>query len=185
MPFRFCRLAIPEIIMVEAQAFADDRGFFLETYKHSEFAAYGITARFVQDNLSHSVQGVLRGLHYQKHPQAQDKLVTVARGRIFDVAVDLRQGSPTYRRWVGVELSAESGRMLYVPAGFAHGFCVLSSAADVMYKVSAEYARDLDRGIAWNDPEIGVDWPLTTPILSVKDAALPLLRDADSNFFYE
>jgi dTDP-4-dehydrorhamnose 3,5-epimerase len=182
MSFRFHRLEIPDVVLVEAESFADDRGFFAETYKMSPFAAHGISLPFVQDNLSHSVQGVLRGLHYQKHPRAQGKLIMALRGRIFDVAVDIRVGSPTYRRWVGVVLSADDSRSLYVPVGFAHGFCVLSEQADVLYKVTEEYAPEFDRGIVWNDPAIGVQWPVAEPILSPKDAQLPLLSDADNNF---
>jgi dTDP-4-dehydrorhamnose 3,5-epimerase len=182
MPFQFTSLRIPEIILVEARSFADDRGFFAETYKRSEFAAHGIEDAFVQSNLSHSRRGVLRGLHYQKHPRAQAKLVTVLSGEVFDVAVDIRRGSPTYGQWVGLTLLVEPLRLLYVPAGFAHGFCVLSETADVLYKVSDEYAPDLDRGIIWNDPEIGIRWPLDQPVLSPKDAQLPSLREADHNF---
>jgi dTDP-4-dehydrorhamnose 3,5-epimerase len=182
VPFQFHRLEIPEVVLIEAQQYRDNRGFFAETYKLSEFAAHGIPHAFVQDNLSHSARGVLRGLHYQKQPKAQGKLVTVLKGRVFDVAVDIRHGSPTYRQWVGMELSGENCRMLYIPTGFAHGFCVLSETADVVYKVTEEYARDLDRGIVWNDPEIGIQWPVSKPILSPKDAALPLLREADNNF---
>jgi dTDP-4-dehydrorhamnose 3,5-epimerase len=182
VPFRFEKLEIPEVILVEAQKFGDDRGFFAETYKRSEFAAHGIPHAFVQDNLSHSARGVLRGLHYQKQPEAQGKLVTVLHGRIYDVAVDIRTGSPTYRQWVGTELSGENCRMLYIPVGFAHGFCVLSETADVVYKVTAEYARELDRGIIWNDPDIGIEWPVEDPLLSFKDARLPRLGAADNNF---
>jgi dTDP-4-dehydrorhamnose 3,5-epimerase len=182
MPFEFQKLEIPEIILVEARRFADDRGFFTETYKASEFAAYGMPATFVQDNLSYSSKGVLRGLHYQLQPKAQGKLVTALTGRIFDVAVDIRRGSPTYGQWVGRELAAESGHLLYVPPGFAHGFCVLSEAAHVLYKTTAEYAPDLDRGILWNDPDLGIAWPVSNPTLSAKDAALPRLSEAESNF---
>jgi dTDP-4-dehydrorhamnose 3,5-epimerase len=181
MPFCFTRLQLPEVVLVEATAWSDDRGFFVEMYKRSEFAAHGIPQAFVQDNYSHSSRGVLRGLHYQKDPRAQGKLVSVVNGQIFDVAVDIRHGSPTYGRWVGVTLSAAPFRLLYVPAGFAHGFCVLSQEADVLYKVTDEYAPELDRGILWNDPAIGVDWPLLDPILSAKDAALPCLAEADNN----
>jgi dTDP-4-dehydrorhamnose 3,5-epimerase len=182
MPFQFHRLEIPEVILVEVQRLGDGRGFFAETYKLSEFAAHGIPHAFVQDNLSHSTRGVLRGLHYQIHPRAQGKLLTVVHGRIFDVAVDIRRDSPTYRQWVGMELSEENCRMLYVPVGFAHGFCVLSETADLFYKVTDEYARDLERGILWNDPEIGVQWPISEPVLSPRDVGLPLLRDAENNF---
>jgi len=184
MPFTYKRLDIPEVILVEPKVFPDERGFFMETYKYSEFAANGIPQRFVQDNFSHSVRGVLRGLHYQKVPAVQGKLVMVVRGEIFDVAVDIRKGSPTYGRWVGVRLSSENRRMLWVPEGFAHGFVVLSEEADVMYKVTSEYAPELDRGIRWNDPEIGIDWPVKNPILSPKDNTQPFLAEADNNFVY-
>ncbi len=182
MPFDFHPLEIPEVILIQAHSFQDERGFFMETYKQSAFAAHGIPGPFVQANLSHSVRGVLRGLHYQKHPRAQGKLVMAIHGCIFDVAVDIRPGSPTYGRWVGRELSADNGRMLYVPVGFAHGFCVLSEEADVVYLTTDEFAHDLDRGILWNDPEIGIEWPIARPILSPKDARLPCLREADNNF---
>ena len=182
MPFQFERLEIPDVILVTARKFADDRGFFLESYKQSEFADNGIPWSFVQDNRSHSAGRVLRGLHYQMHPRAQGKLVMALTGEIYDVAVDIRTGSPTYGRWVGTILSAERFNMLYIPVGFAHGFCVLSERADVLYKVTDEYAADLDRGIRWDDPQIGIDWPVAEPILSVKDAQLPLLGGAENNF---
>jgi dTDP-4-dehydrorhamnose 3,5-epimerase len=184
VPFRFSRLEIPEVILVHAQALEDQRGFLLETYKRSEFTAAGIPDVFVQDNYSHSSRGVLRGLHFQKPPKAQGKLVTVFRGTIFDVAVDIRRGSPTYRRWVGVTLSSVDRRMLYIPAGFAHGFCAISDEADVIYKVTEEYAPELDRGILWNDPELGIAWPLHQPILSPRDAQLAPLQNADNSFVY-
>jgi dTDP-4-dehydrorhamnose 3,5-epimerase len=184
MPFRFQRLEIPELVLVEAVAFEDARGFFMEAYKRSEFVANGIPETFVQDNYSHSVRGVLRGLHYQKEPRPQGKLVGVVRGEIFDVAVDIRRGSPTYGRWVSVVLSQENHRMLYVPPGFAHGFCVLSDEADVVYKVTAEFDPALDSGILWNDPDLAIPWPVKEPILSPKDASLPPLRLADNNFVY-
>jgi dTDP-4-dehydrorhamnose 3,5-epimerase len=185
MSYQFQRLAIPEVVLIEARSFRDDRGFFLETYKLSEFAAHDVPGPFVQDNWSHSRRGTLRGLHYQKQPKAQGKLVMVVRGKILDIAVDIRKGSPTYAQWVGVTLVAGHGRALYLPPGFAHGFCVLSATADVTYKVTEEYAPHLDRGILWNDPDIGIRWPVTSPLLSAKDAALPLLRDADNNFALE
>ena len=181
MPFQFHRLEIPELILVEARQFEDERGFFMETYQRSQFSANGIAEAFVQDNLSYSVRGVLRGLHYQEHPKAQGKLVQVLLGRVFDVAVDIRKRSPTYGKWIGTVLSADSGRMLYVPPGFAHGFCVLSKEAAVAYKVTEEYAPDLDRGIRWNDLDIGIQWPIADPVLSPKDARLPFLKEADNN----
>lgn len=151
-------------------------------FKVSAFAGLGLPAHFAQDNFSHSVRGVLRGLHYQKAPRAQGKLIGVAHGEIYDVAVDIRKGSPTYGRWVGEILSADNGRLLYIPPGFAHGFCVLSDTASVLYKVTAEWDGALEAGVRWNDPEIGVAWPVTQPILSTRDAALPALKDADNNF---
>ena len=184
MPFTFTRLAIPDVILVEAMAFPDDRGYFVETYKRSEFAANGIREAFVQDNCSYSTHRVLRGLHYQKDPSAQGKLVSVTRGEIFDVAVDIRRGSPTFGQWVGERLSSANHRLLYVPAGFAHGFCTVSAEADVTYKVTSEYAPRDDRGIRWDDAAVGVRWPTREPILSPKDAALPALCDADNNFVY-
>ena len=184
MPFEFQRLAIPEVILIQAQRFGDHRGFFMETYKHSEFAAHGIPHTFIQSNCSHSARGVLRGLHYQKNPRAQGKLVMALHGEILDVAVDIRKGSPTYGQWVGHRLSAGSGYMLYIPVGFAHGFCVLGDTADVIYMVTEEYDGSLDRGVLWNDPEIGIEWPVKDPVLSPKDAQLPPLGAADNNFEY-
>jgi dTDP-4-dehydrorhamnose 3,5-epimerase len=184
MPFDFTRLAIPEVVLVKPKAFGDDRGFFMETYKHSDFAAAGISGHFVQDNHSRSARSVLRGLHYQKDPRAQGKLVRCMGGRIFDVAVDIRKGSPTYAGWVAGELTGENGLMLYIPPGFAHGFLVLSDTADIIYKCTEEYFPESDRGIIWNDPDIGIDWPANAPVLSAKDGGLPRLRDADNNFMY-
>lgn len=185
MPFDFEPQSIPEVVLVTPKVFRDDRGFFLEAYKQSAFAAFGIDHRFVQDNRSRSKKGVLRGLHYQKPPAGQGKLVSVVSGEIFDVAVDLRQGAPTYGKWVGVMLSAENKRMLYIPQGFAHGFCVLSDWADVCYKATAEYSSPHDTGVAWNDPDLGVEWPIDKPLLSEKDAKLLRLRDAAPGFRYE
>jgi dTDP-4-dehydrorhamnose 3,5-epimerase len=185
MPFQFQRLEIPEVILVQPQTFDDHRGTFAETYRRSEFAANGIPAVFVQDNYAFSAQDVLRGLHYQDHPKPQGKLVMVTRGEVFDAAVDIRRGSPTFGRWVGVALSAKNLQALYIPVGFAHGYCVLSEEADIIYKVTEEYRPELDRGILWNDPAIGIHWPVRAPILSPKDARLPLLKDADIKFVYE
>ena len=185
MQFRFQRLEIPEVILIESQSFEDGRGFFSESYKLSVFRENGIPDEFVQDNHSRSVKGTLRGLHFQREPEAQAKLVMVARGEILDMAVDLRRGSPTYAQWVGATLSAANRCKLYIPRGFAHGFCVLSDVADVLYKVSAEYDPELDAGVAWDDPQIGVDWPIDNPLLSPKDVGLPRLEDAELNFDYE
>jgi dTDP-4-dehydrorhamnose 3,5-epimerase len=185
MPFDFESIAIPGPVLVRPKVFGDDRGFFLELYKHTDFVKAGIREHLVQDNFSKSSQGVLRGLHYQKAPRAQGKLVTCMRGRIYDVAVDIRKGSPHFGKWVGVELTGENRLQLYVPPGFAHGFQVLSETAEVLYKCTAEYAPAEDRGIIWNDPEIGIAWPLSEAVLSGKDKLLPRLLDADNNFTLE
>jgi len=182
--FTFKKLDIPEVILVETQSFPDDRGFFLETFKESIFISNGINTKFVQDNFSHSIKGVLRGLHYQKNPKAQAKLVIVLRGKIFDVAVDIRNDSPTFGKWVGEILSENNHKLLYVPEGFAHGFCVLSEEADVLYKVSQEYSPEHDRGIIWNDPEIDISWSVDKPIISKKDLQLSILKNVDNNFVY-
>lgn len=182
MPFHFRRLDIPDVIVIEPSVFDDDRGVFVETYKQSEFAAFGIREAFVQDNHSRSQRGVLRGLHYQKQTRAQAKAVRVVTGEIFDVAIDIRKGSPTYGKWVAVILSEANRWMLYVPSGFAHGFCVLSDVADVIYKATAEYDPEHERGIVWNDPDLRIAWPIARPILSARDAALPPLRTADNDF---
>ena len=185
MPFQFHPLDIPEVILVEPQRLGDRRGFFMETYQHETFAAHGITPHFVQDNHSRSAKGVLRGLHYQQDPFAQGKLLKVVIGEVFDVAVDIRQGSPTFGQWVGEILSEANGRLLYVPPGFAHGFCVLSDSADLIYKATNVYKPETDRGIIWNDPQIGIEWPLTAPTLSAKDEKLPTLAEADINYIYK
>lgn len=177
MPFRFANLELPGLVLVEAESFTDPRGLFMETYRQSAFEAAGVREVFVQDNHSHSVRGVLRGLHYQKPPKAQGKLVRVVCGEIFDVAVDIRPNSPTYKRWTAVVLSGDNNRMLYVPEGFAHGFCVLSDTADVVYKTTAEFAPELEGGIRWNDPQLAIRWPIADPILSGRDAALPPLPE--------
>jgi dTDP-4-dehydrorhamnose 3,5-epimerase len=171
--------AIPEVVVIEPKLFQDDRGFFLETFQANKYKAAGITVSMVQDNHSGSRQGVLRGLHYQIH-KPQGKLVSVVAGEVFDVAVDLRRSSPTFRRWVGVTLSAENHRQLWVPVGFAHGFYVVSEWAEIIYKVTDFYDPASERTLIWNDPEVGVHWPLRdgrTPLLSAKDAqGLPLSK---------
>jgi len=184
MPFQFKRLEIPDVILVETQLFTDDRGYFIETFKESDFINNGISTKFVQDNFSHSIKGVLRGLHYQKNPKAQAKLVSALRGKIFDVAVDIRKNSPTYGKWVSAILSEENHCLLYIPEGFAHGFCVLSKEADVLYKVNQEYSQENEMGIMWNDPEINIGWPTNQPILHKKDLHFPLLKDIYNNFVY-
>jgi len=184
MSFTFVPLELPGVIMVEPKQHGDDRGFFLESYKRSEFIEGGIAEEFVQDNVSRSARGILRGLHYQLSPKAQGKLVSVTRGEVFDVAVDIRKESPTYAEWISVTLSGDEPKLLYIPPGFAHGFCVLSDDADFCYKCTDEYDPALDRGIIWNDPTIAVDWPIDNPVLSDKDKQLPLLDDADNNFVF-
>ena len=173
MPFTFERTKISDVIVVTPKVFKDERGFFLETYKRSEFRAAGITEGFVQDNRSYSTRGVIRGLHYQTDPAAQGKLVCAIAGTIFDVAVDIRKVSPVFGKWVGIELSAKNKKMLYIPTGFAHGFAVLSETAEVAYKVTSEYSAEHEAGILWNDPEIGIEWPVTKPLVSAKDKENP------------
>ncbi|MBN2102910.1 dTDP-4-dehydrorhamnose 3,5-epimerase [bacterium] len=184
MPFHFKHLAIPDIILIEPKTFRDPRGYFLETYKHPDFTANGIPNHFVQDNLSHSTKNILRGLHYQIPPHAQGKLVMALQGEIFDVAVDIRKGSPTYGKWIKKHLSEARHGMLYIPPGFAHGFFVKSEVAVVMYKCTSEYSPQHDRGIIWNDPEIRICWPSEKPILSKKDLSLPRLCEAENPFLY-
>lgn len=168
--------------MIKPKVFQDDRGFFAETYKYSDFLKYGIKENFFQDNHSRSSKNVLRGLHYQKIPRAQGKLVRCVKGEIFDVAVDIRKKSPHYGKWVGARLSEENKTMLYVPPGFAHGFLVITDIAEIIYKTTDEYSFQDERGIIWNDPDINIDWGIDEPLLSGKDKILPLLKDADNNF---
>lgn len=181
MPFDFEKLYLPEVVLIKPKIFTDERGFFLEIFKQSEFKGFGIETLFIQGNMSFSKKGVLRGLHYQKHPKAQGKLVTCVRGEIFDVAVDIRKGSPTFGKWVSVILSEKTKNMLWIPEGFAHGFLVLSEYAEVLYLVTgSEYVPQYEGGIIWNDPNIGINWPLRDvgePILSQKDKALPKLSE--------
>jgi dTDP-4-dehydrorhamnose 3,5-epimerase len=161
--------AIPEVVVLEPRVFEDPRGFLMETYHRRQFAELGVTAEFVQDNHSRSTRGVLRGLHYQiEHPQG--KLCRVVRGEIFDVAVDLRRSAATFGHWVGVSLSEQNRRQLYVPAGFAHGFVVLSEVAELLYKCTEFYSPQHERTIRWDDPELGIDWPVREPLLAPKDA---------------
>lgn len=175
MPFTFTPLAIPGAVLVEPRVFGDARGFVLETYRQSDFVRAGIPVPFVQENHSHSSRGTLRGLHYQRDPHAQGKFVRAVTGHIFDVAVDMRPESPGYGQWVGAHLTAENRHGLYIPAGCAHGFCVLSDTADVTYLLTGEYAPAHEAGIAWDDPSIAIDWPITEPLLSPRDQAWPRL----------
>lgn len=170
--------AIPDVMVIEPKVFGDPRGFFFESFNQQAFnQATGTNYQFVQDNHSRSSRGVLRGLHYQLPPHAQGKLVRVVRGTVWDVAVDIRRGSPTFGQWVGEELSEDNHKQLWIPPGFAHGFCVLSETADFLYKTTDYYNPTFEHGIAWNDPELGIQWPAVglSWQLSAKDAALPLL----------
>ncbi len=179
---KFIETALAGVILVEPDVHEDPRGFFMETYHAKKYAEGGIPGPFVQDNYSWSVRGTLRGLHYQL-ANPQGKLVCVFAGAVFDVAVDIRQGSPTFGRWIGVELSAANKRQLYVPAGFAHGFCVLSETAGMVYKCTDFYNPQGERGIIWNDPDIGIAWPITAPLLSAKDAGYKRLADMMGDLF--
>jgi len=177
---------LPGAKLIEPAVFGDHRGFFMESYNEEVFRRHGITHKFVQDNHSLSVEaGVLRGLHYQLNPKAQTKLIRVTAGAIYDVIVDIRQGSPTYGKWQGFILSSANKRQLLVPKGFAHGFCTLVPNTEVQYKVDEFYSPEHDRGIAWNDPSLGIDWPTSAPILSEKDGKHPQLAEAENNFVYE
>ncbi len=167
---------LSEVIVIEPDVFEDQRGYFSEAFQKERYQEAGIKGQFVQDNLSFSQKGVLRGLHYQ-YPHQQAKLVFVVHGEIFDVAVDIRDGSPTFGKWTSVVLSSENHRQLYIPKGFAHGFCVLSDTAVVIYKCDEYYFPEDDGGIIWSDPELGIDWPLSSPILSAKDKGLPRLKE--------
>ncbi len=173
----FTATPLEGVWVIEPAVFADDRGFFLESYHKQKFAEHGITEEFVQDNHSFSKKNVVRGLHFQHPPYAQSKLVRVIQGEVFDVAVDIRPQSPTFGKWFGVHLSAENKKMLYIPVGFAHGFCVVSETADFTYKCGAPYNQQADGGIFWNDSSIGIEWPVTpdSALLSEKDIQLPKL----------
>jgi dTDP-4-dehydrorhamnose 3,5-epimerase len=173
---RFTPLALPDVILVEPDVHRDARGFFVETYHLERYRAGGIAGPFVQDNHSRSVQGTLRGLHAQRR-RPQGKLVRAVDGEMFDVAVDIRRGSATFGRWVGVRLSGENFQQLYVPPGFAHGFCVLSAVVHVEYKCTDFYDAADEIGLAWSDPDVGIEWPIRDPIVSDKDRRLPRLRD--------
>lgn len=178
MPFEFERLKIEDVILVTPRVFEDDRGFFLETYKKSEFARGGIDIDIKQDNRSRSQKGVLRGLHYQAYPMAQAKIVSCTLGEILDVAVDIRKNSPTFGQWVSAKLSEKNKKSLYLPVGFAHGFVALTDWVELSYKCSEEYSPAHDRGIYWADKDINVDWGIDfEPILSEKDKKQPLFKD--------
>lgn len=175
---------IAGLLVIEPQVFSDERGFFLETYSRDRYREVGISEEFVQDNLSSSRSGVLRGLHYQAPPFAQGKLVSVLRGRVLDVALDIRQGSPTYGQHAAVELSAANHRQFWIPAGFAHGFVALEDDTVFAYKCTAPYSKDHDRGIRWNDPAVGIKWGVNDPIVSAKDQTHPLLSEIAQEFTF-
>ena len=179
MPFAFTATELEGVMLVEPRVFPDTRGYFLESYKHSDFSAAGIDRPFVQDNHSFSSNGVLRGVHYQLEPSAQGKLVRVVAGKVLDVAIDLRKSSATFGRWVGYELSGENRRMLYIPEGFGHAFLALEDDTHLLYKCTAEYDKAAERGVRWDDPEIGITWPWKDPLVSEKDAILPRLDEAE------
>lgn len=182
MKVRNCEI-LPEVLILDPRVFHDQRGYFLETYQEERYRGLGLGVRFVQDNLSYSKRGVLRGLHYQVG-RAQGKLVWVAKGEIFDVVLDLRKSSPTFGNWFGTRLNGEAATQLYIPEGFAHGFCVTSEEAIVCYKYTEYYSPAHERGIRWDDPDLGIHWPASSPILSPKDAGFPFLRQlADPDLF--
>jgi len=182
MPFTVKKLNIPEVLLIEPKVFPDARGYFAEMYKHTDFSEFGITKPIAQINYSKSEKGVLRGMHYQMNPMAQGKMMQVISGEIFDVAVDMRKGSPWYGKWVGEALSIDNLKILYIPEGFAHGFCVLSDTATITYYCTSAYSPENERGFIWNDPELKIDWPVKSPIVSVRDSKFPLFRIADNNF---
>lgn len=169
---------LPGVLVIEPDVYGDERGFFLETWSAKRYAEAGLPQTYVQDNMSFSTKGILRGLHLQ-HPKGQGKLVHVIAGEVFDVAVDVRVGSPTFGHWDGVLLSSDNRKQIYIPPGFAHGFCVTGESALFAYKCTELYHRETELGVIWNDPEIGIDWPIAEPVLSGKDAAFPKLSEID------
>ncbi len=182
----FIKTVISGVILIKPKIIEDERGFSLESYRKSLFYNNGITADFTQDNHSKSSKGIIRGLHYQLNPKAQGKLVRCVNGAVFDVVVDIRKFSPTFGKWVGYELSEENKQMLWIPEGFAHGFVTLEDNTEFLYKTTGEYAPECDRGIKFDDPEIGIEWPkLDNLLLSERDKKHPLLKDAEINFIYK
>ncbi|AXI24812.1 dTDP-4-dehydrorhamnose 3,5-epimerase [Methanofervidicoccus sp. A16] len=177
MPFEFKKMKIPDVILIKPKVFGDERGFFMETYKKSDFERAGIKGEFLQDNHLMSRYGALRGLHFQREPYTQAKIVRCIRGVIYDVAVDLRKNSPTFGKCVGVILSEYNKYMLYIPRGFAHGLLALSKEAEVVYKVDNEYAPHSEGGLIWNDPDVNIPWPIEDPVLSEKDQKWPTLKE--------
>ncbi|RLC49516.1 MAG: dTDP-4-dehydrorhamnose 3,5-epimerase [Candidatus Cloacimonadota bacterium] len=182
---KIIRTELDKILIIEPEIFHDSRGYFFESYSFQEFNRFGISIRLVQDNQSYSTRNVVRGLHYQIGENAQSKLIRVVTGKILDIAVDIRFGSPSFGRYTATELSAENKLQLWLPAGFAHGFSVLSDDATVIYKCTKPYSPKDERGIVYNDPELGIDWKITTPIVSEKDRSLPLFKDIKADFIYE
>ncbi|MGC9796388.1 dTDP-4-dehydrorhamnose 3,5-epimerase [Fervidobacterium riparium] len=177
---------LPGVYIIEPKVFGDERGWFMETYSRKVFKELGIDVEFVQDNHSYSKHKyTLRGIHFQNNPMAQSKLVRCTRGKILDIAVDLRRGSPTYKKWIAIELSADDKKMLFIPKGFGHAFLTLTDDVEVQYKVGEYYSKEHDRSIRWDDPELNIDWPTKEPILSEKDRNAPYLKDSDCNFVYE
>lgn len=185
MPFKFNETQIPGVILVEAEKIFDRRGYFMEIYQKSAFRKGGIRSDFVQENISISKGKVLRGLHYQKVPKSQGKLVQCIKGKIYDVAVDIRRGSPSFGKWLGKYLSDSNRNMLYIPPGFAHGFLSTSNQAEVKYKTTEEYSPKYQAGIIWDDPDLSIEWPLNDePVISERDGNLPTLEEAEINFHY-
>ena len=185
--FKVNQAPLAGLLIIEPHPFADDRGFFMESYNRDEFAALGFKETFLQDNHSRSQKGVVRGLHYQIKPAAMGKLVSCVHGRVFDVGLDIRKGSPTFGQWYGEVLSEENHKMLYFPPGFAHGFMALEDNSDVLYKCTNVWSPEHERAIVWNDPAVGIKWPLDQagkPLVNAKDAAAPQLKDAETNFTY-
>jgi dTDP-4-dehydrorhamnose 3,5-epimerase len=179
MPFSFKPLAIADVVFIEPKIFPDERGFFFESFKASDFEQAGLPSFFTQDNFSFSKKNVVRGLHYQKHPKAQGKLVSVLHGRIWDIAVDIRKDSATFLKYVAEVLDDQNHAMLYIPPGFAHGFAAISDDVHVLYKCTNEYDPQADSGIRWDDPDLTISWPVESPIVSDKDRKLPLIRSAE------
>jgi dTDP-4-dehydrorhamnose 3,5-epimerase len=180
MPFTFKPLSIPDVILIAPKVFPDDRGYFFESFKASDFEKANLPTHFVQDNFSFSKKNVIRGLHYQKEPKPQGKLVSVLKGGVWDVAVDIRRESPTFLKWVAAELNDQNHAMQYVPPGFAHGFLALTDDVHLLYKCTNEYDPQADAGIRWDDPDIAITWPISNPIVSEKDSILPYSNDAKS-----
>ncbi|MDO8954820.1 MAG: dTDP-4-dehydrorhamnose 3,5-epimerase [Gammaproteobacteria bacterium] len=183
MSFEFIKLTIEGPLLIKPKVHSDDRGFFIESFKASEFLKQGIPNHFLQSNHSKSNKNVLRGLHFQIHPKAQGKLLRVISGKVFDVIVDIRKGSASYGKWVGTELSADNKHILWIPEGFAHGVAFLEDNTELLYNTTQEYSTEHERSIQWNDPTLNIQWPITKPILSNKDAMAPLFEDCENNFY--